>query len=229
MAYNLQLLKKLTVLFIEDDDVIRNQTQDVLKIFFANVLTAQNGLEGIGMLEDKTPDIILSDIKMPVMDGLTFTKKVRDSNNQIPIILLSSYSDQQMLFKAANSGIDGFVLKPIELDNLLETFDRVLQRKVPTRKYYTFSDGLTYNILTEELYKNGELLELGKKEKNMLKLFIQNFDKTLTKEEIIATIWEMEAVTDSALKNLLSRLRGKIGFDIIVSVKGSGWRLNTAR
>jgi len=229
MAYNLQLLKKLTVLFIEDDDVIRSQTQDVLKIFFANVLTAQNGLEGIGMLEDKTPDIILSDIKMPVMDGLTFTKKVRDSNNQIPIILLSSYSDQQMLFKAANSGIDGFVLKPIELDNLLETFDRVLQRKVPTRKYYTFSDGLTYNILTEELYKNGELLELGKKEKNMLKLFIQNFDKTLTKEEIIATIWEMEAVTDSALKNLLSRLRGKIGFDIIVSVKGSGWRLNTAR
>jgi DNA-binding response OmpR family regulator len=229
MAYNLQLLKKLTVLFIEDDDVIRSQTQDVLKIFFANVLTAQNGLEGIGMLENKTPDIILSDIKMPVMDGLTFTKKVRDTNNQIPIILLSSYSDQQMLFKAANSGIDGFVLKPIELDNLLETFDRVLQRKVPTRKYYTFSDGLTYNILTEELYKNGELLELGKKEKNMLKLFIQNFDKTLTKEEIIATIWEMEAVTDSALKNLLSRLRGKIGFDIIVSVKGSGWRLNTAR
>jgi len=229
MAYNLQLLKKLTVLFIEDDDVIRSQTQDVLKIFFANVLTAQNGLEGIEILENKTPDIILSDIKMPVMDGLTFTKKVRDTNNQIPIILLSSYSDQQMLFKAANCGIDGFVIKPIVLDNLLETFDKVLQRKAPMRKYYTFSEGITYNILTEELYKNGELLELGKKEKNMLKLFIQNFDKTLTKEEIISTIWEMETVTDSALKNLLSRLRGKIGFEIIVSVKGSGWRLNSSR
>lgn len=225
----MELFKKITILLVEDDMMIQKQTEEILKIFFADVLIANNGLEAIKIVEEKTPQIMLCDIKMPLMDGLTLTKTLREKKNQIPIILLSSYSDQQTLLKAANCGIDGFIIKPIEIDNLLETFSKVLQRKTPTQKHYTLSNGLTYNIFTEELYKNEKMIELGKKEKQLLKFFIENFDKTLSKEEIIYHVWAMEEVTDSALKNLLSRLRAKLGFDVIVSVKGSGWRLNITR
>lgn len=228
MAYKLRLFKKMTILFVEDEKIIRNQTADMLKVFFTDVLVASNGLEALDILADTTPDIILCDIKMPIMDGLVLTQKIRSLRNNIPIILLTSFSDQQTLLKAANAGIDGYILKPIELETLLETFDRVLKRKTPSVKFFTFDNGVVYNTLTNELYKHGILINLGKKERNMLQLFIENCDKTISKEELISSIWGLEEITESALKNLLSRLRNKIGFEIIVSVKGSGWRLNTS-
>ncbi len=229
MKYNLQLLKKLTILFVEDEAIIRTQIADTLKVFFNDVIVANNGHEALQLLSQNNIDIILSDIKMPMITGLDLATKVRLSNSSIPIILLSSYSDQDTLLKAVNIGIDGYVLKPIQLDDLLQTFENVLKRKIPIRRIFTFADGLIYNMLTEELYKNGELIDLGKKERMLLKLFIDNYEKTLTKDEIVSYIWELDEVTESALKNLLNRLRTKIGFDIIVSVKGNGWRLDTTR
>ncbi|MGE4456963.1 MAG: response regulator transcription factor [Arcobacteraceae bacterium] len=229
MKYNLQLLKKLTILFVEDEAIIRAQLADTLKVFFNEVIIANNGHEALQLLSQNNIDIILSDIKMPMITGLDLATRIRLSHNSIPIILLSSYSDQETLIKAVNSGIDGYVLKPVQLNDLLNTFENVLKRKIPIRRTFTFTDGLIYNMLTDELYKNGELIDLGKKERMLLKLFIDNHEKTLTKDEIVSYIWELDEVTESALKNLLNRLRSKIGFDIILSVKGNGWRLNTTR
>lgn len=229
MKYNLQLLKKLTILFVEDEAIIRSQIADTLKVFFNEVVIANNGHEALQLLSQNNIDIILSDIKMPMITGLDLATRIRLSHNSIPIILLSSYSDQETLIKAVNSGIDGYVLKPVQLDDLLNTFENVLKRKIPIRRTFSFTDGLIYNMLTDELYKNGELIDLGKKERMLLKLFIDNHEKTLTKDEIVSYIWELDEVTESALKNLLNRLRSKIGFDIILSVKGNGWRLNTTR
>ena len=110
---------------------------------------------------------------------------------------------------------------------LLETFNRVLKTKMPLKNFYYFEKDMVYNSLSEELHKNGVIVDLGKRERAMLKLFIRNTNKTVTKEEIIATIWEMEEVTESALKNLFNRLKTKIGSEFIVSVKGRGWRLST--
>lgn len=229
MSYDLNFLKKLSVLFAEDDDIVRGQVTETLRIFFGKIFVAKDGVEALEMFQLEKPDIILSDIKMPKMDGLQLIEKIREQNQTIPIIILTAYSDQKTLFKAANSSIDGYILKPLELNNFLETFDKVLRRKKSIRKFFTFCDGLIYNLLSDELYKNGEAINLGKKEKDLLRLFIDNYDRTLTKEEIVENIWGYEEITESALKNLLSRLRSKIGFDIILSIKGRGWKLETTR
>lgn len=229
MTYDLNFLKRLSVLFAEDDEIMRLQVTETLKIFFGKVLIAKDGFEAFEIFQLEKPDIILSDIKMPKIDGLQLIEKIRDQNQVIPIIILTSYSDQNTLLRAANSGIDGYILKPLELNNFLETFDKILRRKKSIRKFFTFQDGLIYNLLSDELYKSGEVINLGKKEKDLLRLFIDNFDRTLTKEEIIESIWGYENITESALKNLLSRLRTKIGIDIILSIKGRGWKLETTR
>lgn len=229
MSYDLNFFKRLTVLFAEDDDIMRNQVTETLKIFFGEIFITKNGVEAFEEFKLKKPDIILTDIRMPKMDGLQLIEKIREQNHSIPIIILTSYSDQNTLLKALNSSIDGYILKPLELNNFLETFDKVLRRKKSIRKFFSFCDGLIYNLLSDELYKNSEVISLGKKEKDLLRLFIDNYDLTLTKEQIIEHIWGYEEITDSALKNLLNRLRSKIGFDIILSIKGRGWRLDTSR
>lgn len=229
MPYNLEILKRLKILLIEDELLVRNQTEKILSVFFNHVLVAENGIEALKLLETKNPDLILCDIKMPQMDGLTFSKKLRELDTNIPIILLTSYSDQETLLKAVNLGIDGYLLKPIELEQLLETLNRVVKKLEINEHIFSFSNNLTYDTLSDELYKDGKKITLGKKERLMLKLFIENSNRTLTKDEIISTIWDFDDITDSALKNLLGRLRSKIGYDLIVSVKNLGWKINKSK
>ena len=226
MQLDLDLLRNIRLLFIEDEIVLQKNTAEMLSIFFGSVLVANHGLEAMKILATEKIDIILSDIKMPVMDGLTLVRKLRTMNNQTPFIVLTSYSDQQTLLEAANAGIDGYVIKPIDLDDLMQTFMRVLMRKTPNIQQFSFANGIVYNIPTQELFCHGSIVDLGKRERELLQLFIKNPDKTLTKEKLISTIWQNEEITESALKNLLARLRKKIGYDLIISVKGSGWRLN---
>ena len=225
MKNNLLSLKKMSILLIEDDEIIQKETAETLNIFFDKVYVANNGYEGFESYEINRPNIVLSDIKMPVMDGLSLTNKIRMGDYLTPIILLTSHSDQKTLLKAVNSGIDGYILKPIELEDMLNTFSKAIKRFTQKKQIITFKNGLVYNMATEEIFINGEPLILGKKEKELLNLFIKK-NKTLSKEEIEAHLWPLESITNSALKNLLNRVRSKVGKDLIVSIKGSGWRLN---
>lgn len=223
-----KLLKKYTILFAEDDATMRQATADLLHVFFREVYIAKDGKEALECYEDEKPDIILSDIKMPIIDGLSLVKVIRQSNFMIPIILLTSYSDQKTLLEAANTGIDGYLLKPIILESMLETFAKLIHKIAPKKELIAFSNGLLYNTMSEELYKNGVIIPLGTKEKKILKLFLAHKEAVVQKEQIIAAIWGIEEITDSALKGQLNRLRSKLGVDTIVSIKGSGWRINLA-
>lgn len=229
MDKDLQILKKMTILWVEDDLTVLEQIGALLSIFFKRVLTAESGKKGYELYEDEQPDMILSDLEMPKMGGIELFHMIRMKNQTIPIIALSAYSDQNILLKAANAQIDGYIIKPVELETLLDAFRKVLPKISVKRQIFTFQNGLIYNSLTEELFKETQSIALGRKEKMLLKLFIQNKERVIEKDELIEHIWIHEDVSESALKNLLNRLRNKIGFELIVSVKGSGWKLNTTR
>lgn len=226
MSNHQKLLKKYTILFVEDDATMRQATADILRVFFREVYVAKNGKEALECYEDEKPDMILSDIKMPIMDGLSLASRIRQSDFTTPIILLTSYSDQKTLLEVANASIDGYILKPIVLESMLEVFARVIPKISLKQELISFANGMLYNTLSQELYKNGVVIPLGTKEQKMLQLFIAHKNAVLHKEDIITALWGLEEVTDSALKGLLNRLRTKLGEDAIVSVKGSGWRLS---
>lgn len=229
MDKDLQILKKMTILFAEDDPLVLENVSSLLTIFFKKVLTATTGEEAYDLYEYEHPDIILSDLEMPNINGIELFNMIRMKNQTIPIIALSAYSDRNILLQAANAQIDGYIIKPIELGILLETFHKILPKISSKRQIFTFQNGLIYNALTEELFKDNQPIILGRKEKMLLKLFINNKDRVIEKDELIEYIWIHEDVSESALKNLLNRLRSKIGFELIVLVKGSGWKLNTSR
>lgn len=227
MIADLLLLKNKSVLLAEDDKTIREQTVEILGMLFKKVLWAEDGQKAFELYEDESPDIIITDIKMPNMDGLQLIEKIRRNDYKTPIILLTSFTEQKMLINAANLSVDGYIIKPIELNILITTISKAMKRIEKNLGIFTVSEDIYYNHATQEFYQNGSIVSLGIKELELIKLLITNRSRTVTKEEISETLWPLESISESSIKNLVLRIRKKLDSDIIVSVRGIGYRLNT--
>ena len=201
-----------------------SEVKNVFNYIFHNIYTAEDGIQALEVLDNTKIDIIITDINMPNMDGLNFIKEVRDKNKKISVIILTAHSDQEMLLKASNLQIDGYLVKPMSFDKIANSLSNALSR-IESSSTYTFENGIFYNT-TSRTIENGEIeTELGKKESRLLDLLIVNSHKVTTKEEIISIVWDLDNVTDSALKNLLSNLRAKIGKESIENYPGHGWKI----
>lgn len=227
MTYDLQLLKEKRVLYAEDDTITRIQMTEILEMLFAKVYVASDGEEAYSLYKDESPDILISDIKMPKRDGLSLIRRIREHNYNLPVILMSSFAEQELLLSAANLSIDGYLVKPVELDKLTRTINKAIQRTHQTGGLTMLGENLYYNFATKELYQNGKVVVLGIKEQELLALLLNDRHQTTTKEEIGKALWPFDAICESAIKNIVLRLRKKLGIDIIVSVRGIGYRLET--
>ena len=116
-----EYLKSLTILYVEDDGAIFGPCIELLPRFCKTLLTARNGEEGAAMYLAKRPDIVLTDIRMPVMDGLTMAGKIREISQSVPIIILTAFEDTSYLKKAIDYDIDQYIFKPINYDHLQKT------------------------------------------------------------------------------------------------------------
>jgi DNA-binding response OmpR family regulator len=229
MINNILLLKDKRVLFCEDDEVTRTQIIEVLQMLFGKVYSAQNGEEAYQLYQDESPDIILTDIKMPKKDGLALIKQIRHDDYNTPVILMTSFAEQDLLVNAANLSIDGYLVKPVNLEKLTAALAKAMQRTHKEIGLIPLAHKLFYNAATKELYHNGIVVELGSKEQELLVLLINNRHKTVTKEEIEKKLWPLDPICESGIKNIILRLRKKLGIDMIVSVRGIGYRLDTRR
>lgn len=126
---NIEVLKNLKILYVEDDKEIRNLTLIPLKAFINEIITADDGLDGLKKFSDSLNittnttdiDLILTDINMPHMDGLAMVEKIKDIDSNIPIILISAYNDSNFLKKAIDLGVSGYIMKPIDIKKLVQT------------------------------------------------------------------------------------------------------------
>lgn len=227
MIRNMVLLKDKSVLFAEDDTITRIKIGEILEMLFGKVYIAADGEEAYRLYEDESPDILITDIKMPKKDGLSLIKHIRQYNYNIPIILMTSFADQEILLNASNLSIDGYLVKPVELEKLAFTICRAIQRTHKNEGLILLSKNLFYNSATKELYHNNLLVTLGGKEQELLLLLINNRHTTVSKEEIGKALWPLDPICDSAIKNIVLRVRKKLGMDIIISVRGIGYRLDT--
>jgi two-component system, OmpR family, response regulator VanR len=229
MNNNFLLFKDKSILFAEDDMISRAQIVDILSMLFDKVYPAVDGLEAYRVYEDEKPDIILTDIKMPKKDGLSLVRKIREQDYKTPIILMTSFAEQELLVEAANLSVDGYLVKPASLEKLNSALRKALQRIQGEVDLIYLNETYYYSFATKELYNNDAIVPLGSKERDLLVLFLKNRDKTITKEDIDSELWPLEMVSNSAMKKLVLRLRQKIDDNIIVSVRGIGYRLETRK
>ena len=111
---NGNLFYNLKVLYVEDEDFHREQLGIFLKRRFGKLYLAENGFIGFEKFKETSPDIVITDLKMPEMDGIELTKRIREIDKDCAIIITTAFSDVETILEAVNIGIDKYVLKPIK-------------------------------------------------------------------------------------------------------------------
>jgi len=114
------LLENFTLLFVEDNQDLQSVMEIVLKDSIKELYQAKNGQEGLDIYKEKRPDIVIADINMPVMDGLSMAKEIKKIDKCQPVIILSAFDDKQTLLEAVNTGVDSFIPKPMDTNFLFE-------------------------------------------------------------------------------------------------------------
>ena len=117
--------KKLNVLYVEDNKAVREMTLLILKDLFNKVIVAENGREGIEKFKDNKIDLIISDVTMPIMDGLEMSQEIKKLNPNIPIVILSAHNDEEFIQKANLFGVDKYLIKPLNFEALLKLLNNL--------------------------------------------------------------------------------------------------------
>lgn len=118
--------KELTLLYVEDDELVRNATLEVFNNFFTNIKVAENGAEALEVFKNSDIDLIIADIEMPIMDGLEMAEYIKATNATVPIVIFTSHNETNFLLDAIAVGIDDYIFKPL---NILQ-FTRILNKYV---------------------------------------------------------------------------------------------------
>jgi YesN/AraC family two-component response regulator len=128
-------LNKMTLLFVEDDGETRMLFKSLLEKHLKDIYVAKDGEEGWKIYQEKSPDMVLTDIYMPKMNGLELAEKIRMTNRSKPILFLSAHSDAKTLLQAINLNVDGFISKPLmDFDELLERLRKISENLLKKRE-----------------------------------------------------------------------------------------------
>ena len=224
------ILKNLTILYIEDEENIRENIKKVLLLLCKNVFDVSNAKDATMTLKNQRIDIIISDINLPKDNGIKFIQEVRKIDKTIPVILLSAFTDTKYLLEATKLKLVDYLTKPVDFKTLNKALQTCVEEILDNSRYsINFQNNIQFNVLHKKLIKlnTNEEIMLTLKEVDLISFLIKNNNRLVSTDELKSNLWEdcLEA-TDSALKNLLNKVRKKIGKESISNISGIGYKLN---
>ena len=221
-----KILKNLTVLLVEDDSDSKKIMHDVLSDNFEKVFTAQNGDEGLKKFKKYNPNMVITDVFMPISDGLDMTRYIKEISKDTPVIVLSAHSEKETLLKAIDVGVDKYLIKPIMADDLLKTIENVAKSKIETANIIQVANGYSFNKIKRVLIRDGVEISHTKKELAFISLLIKRLGTLVLHDEIKSVVWVGESVTEAAIRTFVKRVRDKVGNNFIKNVPGLGYKID---
>ena len=223
--------KSLNILYVEDNINVRNQTTKMLSMFFDNIDLANNGKEAFEQYKSNDYDIILTDIKMPEIDGITLIKLIRNEDTNIPILILSAHDDRDYLLKSIDLNVEGYILKPYNLNQIAQTIEKLLERNEKTlnRNSINLIEDFLWKVNDKSLCKNGEKIRLTNNEQKLFEFFIQSPNMTMSYHDIETKVFEDDIYDNRRVRNLFSRLKKKTNVELFNSVYGYGYELRVLK
>ena len=218
---------KKTILIVEDEIRIRFLVRDYFLKEGFNVLEADNGATALELFKANNIDLIILDIMMPIMDGLTVLEKLREVST-VPVILLTAKSEEDDKLQGYETGADDYMTKPFSPKVLVAKAKALLKRSrqdvdSSTQDY----NGLIINKLSHEVKINDSILQLSPKEYELLIYLTTNEGIALSRDNILDNVWGLDYYGDiRTVDTNVKRLREKLGdkSSYIVTVRGSGYK-----
>jgi DNA-binding NarL/FixJ family response regulator len=194
---------KIKVLIADDHHVVRRgllfflKTQRDIEV----IGEAKNGKEAVELVAELEPDVVLMDLSMPEMDGVMATKAIREMNETVKIIILTSYADQDHVIPAIRAGASGYQLKDIEPDELVETIRDVL--KGESKLHPKVTSHVMTHLSMGETQKASKISDLTKREKDVL----NELAKGKSNKEIASSLFITEKTVKTHVSNILAKLQ----------------------
>ncbi|HIP29897.1 MAG TPA: response regulator transcription factor [Sulfurospirillum arcachonense] len=219
-------LDSLTVLFVEDEKELRNALEGAIGDEFAKFVVARDGDDGLKKFKKYKPDIVITDILMPIRDGLEMAKDIKHISRETPIIVLSAFSEKERLLKAIDVGIDKYLIKPIDPDELMLTINYIADELLSLDKVVELGSGYQFDKNRKVLVQDGKTITLTKKELLFISILVRNLGVFVLHEEIKKYVWTNKNVTDAAIRTFIKRVREKTGKEFIKNIPGLGYKIN---
>jgi len=209
------ILNSSTILLVEDDKMVQNSFAKLLNFYVGAVLVANDGIEALEIYKEKNPDIIVTDVKMPRLNGIEFIKKIREDNSKIPIVVTSAYTDQEYLLESIKLSLVEYLVKPMREEALEKVLIECAKILSESKKEIHFSSELYYDYTNKIFVYNNKEITLTNKEIEFIEFLLANRGNLVTKQKIEDKLYIYEDAPPSALKNLVFKLRKKLPLDII--------------
>ena len=219
------------ILVAEDETSLNDLLQDALRMSGYETISAKHGLEALRLIREEKPDLVILDINMPQLDGFGVIEKLRNENNNVPVIVLTARDQKDDKSIGFGLGADDFVTKPFGLEELLMRVTAVLRRSknTPTSGNILVNGDISLDILNYRVSVKDEVIETSPTEFKLLLYLMENMGRVLTREQILSAVWGLDFATDGAvLDTYISYLRKKLGANAnIRTVRGIGYQIES--
>jgi two-component system, OmpR family, alkaline phosphatase synthesis response regulator PhoP len=234
------MAKKKSILLVEDEENLQEALKLNLELEGYEVSSAYDGAEALKLVQQEYFDLIILDVMLPEIDGISVCETIRLKNTDIPILILSAKNTSADRILGLKKGADDYLTKPFNLEELLLRVNKLLikserlsSRTPVTEVYYIGKSSINFKSL-ECIDKDGKSIFLTKKEAMLLKLLIENKNEVVTREKILQTVWGYNVYpTTRTIDNFILNFRKYFEEDsrnpkYFFSVRGIGYKFTEA-
>jgi len=201
--------KDISILYVEDEESIRNLYTPLIKKRTANFFLAKNGKEGLSLFKKHKPELVISDIRMPIMDGLEMTSKIKEIDQESRIIIITAFSQHEYFTRAIKLGVNGFLVKPVTKDDLMAVIDEQIKIILTNRK--AISEGRKRVLIQKKLEKLNEELEMRVDERTQ-ELQIEINERIQAEEMLRESEEKYRQIFENANDGIILTINGVVRF-----------------
>lgn len=223
----------MKILVVEDEHLIATSLKKGLEQENYIVDIAFDGLKGFDLASTGDYDIIILDLMLPGLDGLSICQKLRASNNHTPILMLTAKSQLEDKINGLNSGADDYITKPFAFEELLARIRSLSRRPQKTNGSVLSIDDLTLDTVSFVVKREDKEIRLSSKEYSLLEFFLRHPNQIVTKDQIIQYVWSYESdILPNTIEVYIRNLRKKIDIpfknkpQLIKTIRGFGYKLS---
>lgn len=218
--------ENIKLLYVEDDEIARENAVEYLENYFNTIYEASNAIDALKLYKEHKPNIIISDISMPKLNGLEFVKEIRKTDKKTQILLVTAFCTKEYLLEAIELGLVKYLVKPVEENSLKEALNLCLEAICEDNSnLIEISKDIIFDSFNKNLKIDDELIKLRAKEILFLELLIKNKNRVVSYEEIENYVWHDSVMTKDALKTLVKNIKSKLPKDIIENLASVGYKI----